>query len=65
MIIVKKNQYYFFMPEFQICKRHNDVEKPEEIKLAQSTEQLNYIDPNDTGTSAKSNVSDLYLRFTV
>lgn len=57
----------FFTPEFQICKRHGDVESSEVEKLAQSTEQheLSYIDTIDTGKFAKSNVSDLYLRFTV
>lgn len=43
------------------------MESSEKEKLAQSTEQreLHYIDTIDTGKFAISNVSDLYLRFTV
>lgn len=43
------------------------METSEVEKLAQSTEQheLSYIDTIHTGKFAKSNVSDLYLRFTV
>lgn len=50
-----------------MCKRHGDVESLEVEKLAQYTEQheLNYIDTTDGGTFAISNVSDLYIRFTV
>lgn len=65
-MIIKTNTT-FFTSEFQICKRHGDVESSEKEKLAQSTEQheLNYINTIDAGKFAISNVSDLYLRFTV
>lgn len=61
---IRKTKNVFLTPEFQICKRHGDVESSEVEKRAQSKEQheLNDTDPIDEGKFTISHIS--YVCFT-
>lgn len=55
----KTKNSFFFKPEFQICKRHGDVESSEVEKLVQPKEQheVNDTDQIDEGKFAISHIS--------
>lgn len=59
----KNPKLFLLTPEFPICKRHSDVEGLEVVNFAQSTDQHEHIDidQSDEGMFAISNISDLYL----
>lgn len=55
----KTKNSFFFKPEFQICKRHGDVESSEVEKPVQPKEQheVNDTDQIDEGKFAISHIS--------
>lgn len=57
--MLEKRKILFLTSDFQICKRHGDVESSDVEKGAQSKEQheLNDIDPIDESKFAISHIS--------